>query len=177
MTHRLTVKTLKQETVTVEVPPTCTVDDCKEFLRAQRPDWRAGVMKLMCNGKQLTEGSLASAGVFEYLEGGSDRFIVALVTAHKPRSGSTAAPARVPPPTQPLPPTPQPSRSKCGGYETFLLAVAQRTRDTATSAEAKGRKQWAAVPAPPAATRDATLQQAAPTPTEDRLKRLPSSKF
>ena len=42
MTHRITVKTLKQETVTVEVPPACTVDDCKEFLRAQRPDLRIG---------------------------------------------------------------------------------------------------------------------------------------
>ena len=135
MTHRVTVKTLKHDIVHLDLPHDCTVDECKEHLRSHRPDWRGGQLRLMSNGKQLTEGTLAAAGVFEYVEAAEDRFIVALFTATKPATRAAVAP--------PTLPAMAPSRKRSGGNESFLMACAQRLRDTNVSAEAKGRRQWA----------------------------------
>ena len=146
MTHRVTVKTLKHDIVHLDLPHDCTVDECKEHLRSHRPDWRGGQLRLMSNGKQLTEGTLAAAGVFEYVEAAEDRFIVALFTATKPATRAAVAP--------PTLPAMAPSRKRSGGNESFLMACAQRLRDTNVSAEAKGRRQWASArptqPEPPA---------------------------
>lgn len=160
MTHRVTVKTLKHDVVHLDLPHDCTVDECKEHLRAHRPDWRGGQLRLMSNGKQLTVGTLSAAGVFEYVEAAADRFIVALLTPTKP----AAAPAKAV--VLPTLPVMAPSRKR-GGNESFLVACAQRLRDTAVSAEAKGRRQWASAgptqPPPPA---PAEWLIAAPTPSE-----------
>ena len=159
MTHRVTVKTLKHDIVHLDLPHDCTVDECKEHLRSHRPDWRGGQLRLMSNGKQLTEGTLAAAGVFEYVEAAEDRFIVALFTATKPATRAAVAP--------PTLPAMAPSRKRSGGNESFLMACAQRLRDTNVSAEAKGRRQWASArptqPEPPA---PAEWLIAAPTPSE-----------
>ena len=160
MTHRVTVKTLKHDVVHLDLPHDCTVDECKEHLRAHRPDWRGGQLRLMSNGKQLTVGTLSAAGVFEYVLAAADRFIVALLTPTKP----AAAPAKAV--VLPTLPVMAPSRKR-GGNESFLVACAQRLRDTAVSAEAKGRRQWASAgptqPPPPA---PAEWLIAAPTPSE-----------
>ena len=159
MTHRVTVKTLKHDIVHLDLPHDCTVDECKEHLRSHRPDWRGGQLRLMSNGKQLTEGTLAAAGVFEYVEAAEDRFIVALFTATKPATRAAVAP--------PTLPAMAPSRKRSGGNESFLVACVQRLRDTNVSAEAKGRRQWASArptqPEPPA---PAEWLIAAPTPSE-----------
>ena len=167
MTHRVTVKTLKHDVVHLDLPHECTVEECKEHLRAHRPDWRSGTLRLMSNGKQLTEGTLAAAGVFEYVDAVADRFIVALLT--HTRSAATATKQQAAPAM--LPAAPTPSRKRSGGNESFLLACAQRLRDTAVSSEAKGRRQWAvavvtgpSAPPPPAAPAEWLI--AAPTPSE-----------
>ena len=163
MTHRVTVKTLKHDVVHLDLPHDCTVDECKEHLRAHRPDWRGEQqLRLMSNGKQLTAGTLAAAGVFEYVEAAADRFIVALLTPTKP--AATPAKAVV----LPTLPVMAPSRKRSGGNESFLVACAQRLRDTAVSAEAKGRRQWASAgpTAPPPPPAPAEWLIAAPTPSE-----------
>ena len=163
MTHRVTVKTLKHDVVHLDLPHDCTVDECKEHLRAHRPDWRGEQqLRLMSNGKQLTAGTLAAAGVFEYVEAAADRFIVALLTPTKP--AATPAKAVV----LPTLPVTAPSRKRSGGNESFLVACAQRLRDTAVSAEAKGRRQWASAgpTAPPPPPAPAEWLIAAPTPSE-----------
>jgi len=161
MTRRVTVKTLKHDVVHLDLPHDCTVDECKEHLRSHRPDWRGGQLRLMSNGKQLTEGTLAAAGVFEYVEAAADRFIVALLTPTKP----AATPAK--PVVLPTLPVMAPRRKRSGGNESFLVACAQRLRDTAVSAEAKGRRQWAtAGPTQPPPPAPAEWLIAAPTPSE-----------
>ena len=159
MTHRVTVKTLKHDIVHLDLPHDCTVDECKEHLRSHRPDWRGGQLRLMSNGKQLTEGTLAAAGVFEYVEAAEDRFIVALFTATKPATRAAVAP--------PTLPAMAPSRKRSGGNESFLVACVQRLRDTNVSAEAKGRRQWASArPTQPEPPEPAEWLIAAPTPSE-----------
>ena len=112
----------------------------------------------MSNGKQLTEGTLAAAGVFEYVEAAEDRFIVALFTATKPATRAAVAP--------PTLPATAPSRKRSGGNESFLMACAQRLRDTNVSAESKGRRQWASARPTSQSPRTRRWLIVAPTPSE-----------
>ena len=101
-----TIKTLQQEQLQVECDG-ATVKDLKAAMPT-REDWRSSdAIKLCCNGHALADGDSLS-GVAEYLQGGSDRFIVAIVQSTKPATAKVVVEQPTPPPVEEVEPVEEP---------------------------------------------------------------------
>ncbi len=93
---QITVKTLANAIVSVDIAADSTVGQLKEALSAQQAEWRR--IRLVCNGAELRDDSMLDQSVAPYLDGGSDRFIVAVVNSREQK-----APPTIPADTSPTP--------------------------------------------------------------------------
>ena len=81
MSRAFAIKTLQQELLKVECAVDATVRDLKQAMcTPPREGWRtAEHIKLCCNGRVL-DNSEALTAAAEFLDGGENRFLVAIVT-------------------------------------------------------------------------------------------------
>ena len=87
----VTVKTLKRDVLTVDVPLDCTVSQLKNAICAERPDWQGRLLHVICAGKILVDDLTAA---FDHLAASADHYLVAMFkTAPASSPVSTSAPA------------------------------------------------------------------------------------
>ena len=107
------MKTIKGETVSVDLPADATASELKASVVAARQDWApASRLRIVSNGSVLADAD-SLTGAASFLSGGMDRFLVVVVkpiasrSPAKPDTSPGHPVAAVQPPSPP-PPLPQP---------------------------------------------------------------------